>query len=136
MKEVVIIGNGPSAIATSFMLAGNWPYYCPVEPHPIEFLHHRLTQHHNIDVSLVEQDLQYLSNGLEGRSLNPVSVLFDHLQHPEADFGVESPSTLTWKFHTDRVVDHVVIGKGLPGGAWHKMYDCNEILTISLGSWM
>lgn len=31
-------------------------------------------------------------------------------------------------------IDHVVLGKGPPGGSWHKM-DPN-ILTLSLGSWM
>lgn len=31
-------------------------------------------------------------------------------------------------------VDHIVLGKGPPGGSWHKM-DPN-ILTLSLGSWM
>ncbi|XP_012147403.2 oxidative stress-induced growth inhibitor 1 isoform X1 [Megachile rotundata] len=32
-KDVVIIGNGPSGICLSYMLAGNWPYYTG-EPHP------------------------------------------------------------------------------------------------------
>lgn len=31
-------------------------------------------------------------------------------------------------------IDHIVLGKGPPGGSWHKM-DPN-ILTLSLGSWM
>lgn len=31
-------------------------------------------------------------------------------------------------------IDHVVLGKGLPGGSWHKMDP--QILTLSLGSWM
>ncbi|XP_031845012.2 oxidative stress-induced growth inhibitor 1 isoform X1 [Nomia melanderi] len=32
-KDAVIIGNGPSGICVSYMLAGNWPYYTG-EPHP------------------------------------------------------------------------------------------------------
>ncbi len=135
-KEVVIIGNGPSAITLSYMLSGNWPYYRPLQTHPNEYLHERLTDQSVIDLSLIEQDLEYLSEGLEGRSLNRVSVLFDQLQHPDADFGVENQSTLEWKYHSDKAIDHVVIGKGMPGGAWHQMDDCKEILTISLGSWM
>lgn len=31
-------------------------------------------------------------------------------------------------------IDHVVLGKGLPGGSWHSMDP--QILTLSLGSWM
>ncbi|CAG2112223.1 unnamed protein product [Medioppia subpectinata] len=133
--EVVIIGNGPSAISLSYMLSGNWPYYTS-QSHPNEYLHQRLIDDNVLNKSLVEQDLELLSDGLEGRSINKVSVLFDHLQHPEADFGVENPSTLEWRHRSDRAIDHVVIGKGLPGGAWHAMNDCKEILTISLGSWM
>ncbi|CAG2176210.1 unnamed protein product [Oppiella nova] len=134
-KEVVIIGNGPSAISLSYMLSGHWPYYTS-QSHPNEYLHRRLTDESELNKSLVEQDLEMLSDGLEGRSINKVSVLFDHLNHPEADFGFENPSTLEWRHRSDKVVDHVVIGKGLPGGAWHSMNDCKEILTISLGSWM
>ncbi|XP_054164452.1 oxidative stress-induced growth inhibitor 2-like [Oppia nitens] len=136
-KEVVIIGNGPSAITLSYMLSGNWPFYKKDQTlNPNEFLHQRLIDDSVINKSLVEQDLEYLSDGLEGRSINKVSLLLDQLQHPEADFGVENPSTLQWKYFPDKAIDHVVIGKGLPGGAWHSMNDCKEILTISLGSWM
>ena len=135
-KELVVIGNGPAAITLSYMLSGHWPYYKPTQPHPNEYLHNRLTDESVADKSLIELDLEYLSDGLEGRSINRVSVLFDQLEHPEADFGVENPSTLEWRHHPDKEVSHVVIGKGLPGGAWHWMNDCKEILTISLGSWM
>ncbi|XP_067138744.1 oxidative stress-induced growth inhibitor 1-like [Centruroides vittatus] len=130
-KDAVVIGNGPSAITLSYMLAGNWPYYNG-SSHPVDFLHYRLQD--NIDKSLVEQDLRYLSEGLEGRSNNPVSLLFDVLNHPEADLGVDNPSLLSWCREPWREIDHVVLGKGPPGGAWHKME--GSILTISLGSWM
>lgn len=135
-KEVVVIGNGPSAITLSYLLSGHWPYYKTTQSHPNEYLHRRLVDESVVNKSLIEQDLDYLSDGLEGRSINRVSVLFDQLQHPEADFGFENPSTLEWRYHSDKEIDHVVIGKGLPGGAWHRMNDCKEILTISLGSWM
>lgn len=130
-KDAVIIGNGPSAISLSYMLAGNWPYYNG-SSNPVEFLHYKLRE--NVDKSLVEQDLRYLSEGLEGRSNNPVSLLFDILNHPEADLGVDNPSLLSWCSDPRREIDHVVLGKGPPGGAWHKME--GSILTISLGSWM
>lgn len=130
-KDVVVIGNGPSAITLSYMLAGNWPYYNDV-PHPIDFLQNRLEE--NRGYSLLEQDLSYLSEGLEGRSLNPVSVLFDTLNHPQADLGIENPSVISWRYQPNKLVNHVVLGKGVPGGSWQKMD--GSTLTISLGSWM
>ncbi|GIY66620.1 oxidative stress-induced growth inhibitor 1 [Caerostris darwini] len=130
-KEAVIIGNGPSAITLSYMLSGNWPYYNGL-PHPIDFLQYRLEE--NRDKSLLEQDLAYLSEGLEGRSLNPVSVLFDTLVHPQADLGVENESVISWKFKAENAIDHIVLGKGIPGGSWQKMD--GSTLTISLASWM
>jgi len=71
---------------------------------------------------------------LEGRSSNPVALLFDILNHPQADLGLELPSLLTWKHNSNRAIDHVVLGRGPPGGAWQSM-DGN-VLTISLGCWM
>lgn len=82
--------------------------------------------------SLMERNLEYLSSGLSGRSVNPVSVFLDQLQHPDADMGENKPSCLRWVYNCKNKIDHLVIGKGLVGGAWHKMADCNEILTISL----
>lgn len=61
-------------------------------------------------------------------------MLFDTLNHPEADLGLELPSLLEWKKSGKNAIDHVVIGKGPPGGAWQLM-DGN-VLTISLGCWM
>lgn len=57
--------------------------------------------------------------GLEGRSANPVSVLIDCLTHPGADTGLDASPLLKWRVaHTDKAVDHLVLGKGPPGGAW------------------
>ncbi|GFW70874.1 oxidative stress-induced growth inhibitor 2 [Trichonephila clavipes] len=97
------------------MLSGKWPYYNEVS-HPIDFLQYRLEE--NKDKSLLQQDLIYLSEGLEGRSVNPVSVLFDTLVRPQADLGIENPSVISWKFNSENVVDHVILGKGIPGGSW------------------
>lgn len=146
---MVVIGNGPSAITLSYMLAGNWPIY-PGESHkihPNEYLHRRLKDESARTeswkeilepghVSLVQQDLSYLCNGLEGRSINPVSVLMDTLQHPEADFGSEAESCLEWKHLPHREVDHVVLGQGSPGGTWNRMEDCDDTLTVSVAAWM
>ncbi|GFT07326.1 oxidative stress-induced growth inhibitor 1 [Nephila pilipes] len=130
-KDAVVIGNGPSGITLSYMLCGNWPYYNGV-PHPIDFLQYRLEE--NKDKSLLQQDLVYLSEGLEGRSMNPVSVLFDTLVRPQADLGIENPSVISWKYNSEKALNHVVLGKGIPGGSWQKMD--GSTLTISLSSWM
>ncbi|PSN40456.1 Oxidative stress-induced growth inhibitor 1 [Blattella germanica] len=131
-KEVVVIGNGPSGIALSHLLAGNWPYYNGTV-HPDELLTARLAGAPS-GRSIIQQDLRFLSQGLEGRSSNPVSLLMDTLIHPCADLGMELPSLLQWRHHPECQVDHVVLGKGPPGGSWQAM-DGN-VLTISLASWM
>uniref|UniRef100_A0A1B6I5I8 FAD/NAD(P)-binding domain-containing protein n=1 Tax=Homalodisca liturata TaxID=320908 RepID=A0A1B6I5I8_9HEMI len=131
-KEVVVVGNGPSGLGLSYMLAGNWPYYNNLA-HPDEMLTARLHSSRHTR-SLIHQDLKFLSQGLEGRSNNPVSVLVDCLTHPGADAGLDTPQLLKWRPHADKAVDHIVLGKGPPGGAWQAM-DGN-VLTISLNSWM
>ncbi|GAB0090099.1 oxidative stress-induced growth inhibitor 1 [Sergentomyia squamirostris] len=134
-KDVVVIGNGPSGIALSFMLAGNWPYWksTDIQSHPDELLRARLNYADN-GKSLVEQDLATLADGLEGRSTNPVSLLLDSLTHPCADLGMELPSMLNYRFHPEKKVDHIVVGKGKAGGSWHRM-DPN-LRTLSLSAWM
>lgn len=68
------------------------------------------------------QDLEYLCEGLEGRSGNPVAVLFDTLLHPNADLGFEFPSVLQWRLEKKRHIPHLVLGKATPGGAWHVSF--------------
>ncbi|XP_051170022.1 oxidative stress-induced growth inhibitor 1-like [Leptopilina boulardi] len=161
-KDVVVIGNGPSGICLSYMLAGNWPYYNG-NPHPgDEMLTARLKysvgtqtpsrldynelKENEFDnrkqgKNLVEnnqENLESLSLGLDGRGSRPLARLMDQLQHPCTDAGMDFPSLLTWKSPEQcpdhKIVDHVVLGKGPPGGAWHSL-DPN-ILTISLSRWM
>ncbi|XP_071958445.1 oxidative stress-induced growth inhibitor 1-like [Antedon mediterranea] len=129
--QVVVIGNGPSGICLSYFLSGNWPYYNG-KPHQLEFLQERLNE--NQTLSILKQDLEYLSNGLEGRSSNPVSLLFDNLHHPNADLGLEEESCLQWIYDKNKQIPHIVLGSGIPGGAWQKMDD--TLLTLSLSNWM
>ncbi|CAL7934720.1 unnamed protein product [Xylocopa violacea] len=181
-KDVVVIGNGPSGICLSYMLAGNWPYYTG-EPHPGDEM---LTARLNFSMKSEDEDrcdamdkkvineqwdrwerngvkstrgcrdgkrrcgetgladstrckLECLSSGLEGRlGGRPLALLMDQLQHPCVDAGLDVPSLLTWKSVEQRpehkVIDHVVLGKGQPGGSWQSM-DPN-VLTISLNRWM
>lgn len=79
--SLCLIGNGPSGITLSYMLAGNWPYWNPqdITKHPDELLRARLS-FADSNKSLVQQDLIQLAEGLEGRSTNPVSLLVS-VQH-------------------------------------------------------
>ncbi|KAJ0050234.1 hypothetical protein NL108_014322, partial [Boleophthalmus pectinirostris] len=79
-------------------------------------------------------DLEYLCEGLEGRSSNPVAVLFDSLLLPDSDFGLEHSSPLIWRHEPERAIPHLVLGRGPPGGAWHAME--GSMLTLSLANWM
>ncbi|KAG7335734.1 hypothetical protein KOW79_000427 [Hemibagrus wyckioides] len=129
---VIIVGNGPSGICLSYLLSGYTPYLDPAAEHPNPILYHKLQKAKHLPIT--EQDLEYLCEGLEGRSGNPVAVLFDTLLHPNADLGYEIPSVLQWKLEKQHHTPHLVLGKGTPGGAWHAME--GSILTISLGIWM
>ncbi|KAG5836410.1 hypothetical protein ANANG_G00254380 [Anguilla anguilla] len=129
---VVVIGNGPSGICLSYLLSGYVPYPSPEGSHPNPILQRKLQQQPHL--SLLEQDLEYLCEGLEGRSSNPVAVLFDSLLLPDSDFGADYPSPLQWRYEPERAVPHVVLGKGPPGGAWHAME--GSMLTLSLANWM
>ncbi|XP_066522776.1 oxidative stress induced growth inhibitor 1 [Hoplias malabaricus] len=129
---VVIIGNGPSGICLSYLLSGYTPYFSPEGFHPNQILHQKLSK--NPQLSLFEQDLEFLCEGLEGRSSNPVAVLFDSLLLPDGDFGAECVSPLEWRYKPERATPHLVLGKGPAGGAWHAME--GSMLTLSLANWM
>ncbi|XP_067101797.1 oxidative stress induced growth inhibitor 1 [Osmerus mordax] len=129
---VVIIGNGPSGICLSYLLSGYIPYLSPGATHPNPLLQGKLREQPHL--SLLEQDLEYLCEGLEGRSSNPMAVLFDSLLLPDSDFGLDHASPLQWRYEPQRATPHLVLGKGLPGGAWHAME--GSMLTLSLANWM
>jgi hypothetical protein len=132
-KEVVIIGNGPSGLCLSYFLSGHWPYWNKTRVSD-EFLQVRL-EYTDDGTSIVEKDLEYLCSGLEGRSRNPVALLFDRLKHPDGDLGMDSPTCLNWKYDPLKEIDHVCIGKASgAGGAWNDL-DGSQ-LTISIARWM
>ena len=85
-------------------------------------------------IVLSHQDLEFLSEGLQGRSSNPVALLFDHLNQPNADTGLNEESTLVWRHRHDRRIHHVVVGCGRSGGSWHLMQGSQ--LTVSLNNWL
>lgn len=49
------------------------------------------------------------------------------MTHPGADMGLEWPSLLTWK-KTAKTLDHIVLGKGEPGGTW-------PVSLLKLNAW-
>ncbi|CAF1335152.1 unnamed protein product [Rotaria sordida] len=132
-KEVVIIGNGPSAIILSYILSGHIPYWngCPVSN---DYLNIKLEQYVK-DTSLLEQDLEFLSDGLEGRSRNPVSLLIDNLLHPDADLGAHLQSKIKWRHDPSLSIDHICIGRGGVGGVWNQITS-KQLQTISMADWM
>ncbi|XP_039619011.1 oxidative stress-induced growth inhibitor 1-like isoform X1 [Polypterus senegalus] len=129
---VVIVGNGPSAICLSYILSGHRPYIKNGAVHPNPILQKKLQQIG--DCPLLDQDLEYLAEGVEGRSQNPMAVLFDSLVRPDRDFGGTADSVLTWKEDHKDHIQHLVLGKGPPGGSWHS-FD-GSMTTLSLGEWM
>lgn len=83
---------------------------------------------------VVLQDLESLSEGLEGRSNNPVALLFDTLLRPNTDLDNTHPSSLRWEYDPTKAVPHVVVGRGNPGGCWQFMDP--KIKTLSLDRWL
>ena len=81
------------------------------------------------------KDLEFLSDGLEGRSRNPVSLLMDHLIHPDADLGARLQSKLKWRHEPTSTVDHVCLGRGGIGGVWNQLTS-KHLQTVSMANWM
>lgn len=102
---IFLEGNGPSGIALSYMLSGNIPFVVS-NNHPDEFLSARLTK--VLNKSLINQDIPYLAQGLEGRTTNPVSLLLDALQHPCADIGLEIEPLIEWRKEGKEVYIHTL----------------------------
>ncbi|XP_034825852.1 oxidative stress-induced growth inhibitor 1-like [Maniola hyperantus] len=134
-KEVVVIGNGPSGMVTSFMLAGNIPHLKPVPDHlPIDEMLKIRLQSLPPGQNLLEVDLMTLAEGLEGRSQNPIALLVDNLVRPCADLGLQEDPLIEWRYDVEKQIDHVVLGKGPPGGAWHTFP--GGVRTLSPGAWL
>ncbi|CAH0717584.1 unnamed protein product, partial [Brenthis ino] len=134
-KEVVVIGNGPSGMVTSFMLAGNIPYLKEVpESLPIDEMLKARLQNVPPGQNLLEIDLMELAEGLEGRSQNPIPLLVDTLLRPGADLGVEEDSLIEWRYDVEKQIEHIVLGKGPPGGAWHTFP--GSVRSLSPGAWL
>ncbi|XP_046973304.1 oxidative stress-induced growth inhibitor 1-like [Vanessa cardui] len=134
-KDVVVIGNGPSGMVTSFMLAGNVPYLKEIPDNlPIDEMLRARLQNLPPGQSLLETDLTELAEGLEGRSQNPLPLLMDNLLRPCADLGLQEDSLIEWRFDAEKQIEHVVLGKGPPGGAWPTFP--GGVRTLSPAAWL
>lgn len=87
-----------------------------------------------MDLWFVLQDLESLSEGLEGRSNNPVALLFDTLLRPNTDMDKTYPSSLRWEYDPAKAVPHIVVGREDPGGCWQFMDPA--VKTLSLDRWL
>jgi hypothetical protein len=79
--------------------------------------------------------LEFLSDGLEGRSRNPVSLLIDNLMHPDADLGAHLQSKLKWRHDPSLTIDHLCLGRGGVGGVWNQLTS-KQLQTVSMADWM
>ncbi|KAG8437728.1 hypothetical protein GDO86_008440, partial [Hymenochirus boettgeri] len=129
---VIIIGNGPSGICLSYLLSGFTPYLKDGTVHPNPILQSKLEEAAHLPITA--QDLEYLSEGLEGRSSSPASLLFDTLLRPNTDFLGDVDSVLDWKLEPQRAIPHLVLGRDQPGGAWNAIE--GSMITLSRGDWM
>ncbi|KAF3926171.1 hypothetical protein ABW21_db0204694 [Orbilia brochopaga] len=138
--DTVVIGNGPSALALSYLLHGNEPWYTPSESHPDTVLHRKLLKKALGPGALAEkpQDIRLydvLRNPSDCDDLTshfpaaasmsystaalPLNTLLDTLLRPLADIDLEECVTrIAWKKTAD-VVPHVILGEeGRAGGQW------------------
>ena len=120
--DTLVIGNGPSGIATSFFLQGNSPVFTGQHLDPT-------IQSTLVQGPLAEQSLEQVSNQLRGRSNNPAALLFDVLLHPGADRPHKAESSLEFVHNSAATVDHLVLGHDRPGGSWHEMLGSTSSLS-------
>ena len=79
--------------------------------------------------------MEFLSDGLEGRSRNPVSLLIDNLLHPDADLGAHLQSKLKWRRDPTQRIDHICLGRSGIGGVWNSLTS-KQLQTVSMADWM
>ncbi|KAI1956373.1 hypothetical protein LOZ58_006450 [Ophidiomyces ophidiicola] len=120
--DVVVVGNGPSALILSYILHGNIPFYDPQTPHPDPILHEKLVN----APDLLDLDIPALTNHFEASRFSystqalPVNALLDALVRPNADIDDTGQySCIQWRRLPEKVVPHLVLGNALePGGQW------------------
>ncbi|KAF3196639.1 hypothetical protein TWF192_007579 [Orbilia oligospora] len=138
--DTVIIGNGPSALALSYLLHGNEPWYSPSEPHPDPVLHRKLLKKFGLSpLSDSQQDVRLYDILRTPKDCNditchfpasvsmsystaalPLNTLLDTLLRPLVDVDMEeSMSRVGWRKTDSDVVPHVILGEEpKAGGQW------------------
>ncbi|KAJ6256085.1 hypothetical protein Dda_9177 [Drechslerella dactyloides] len=139
--DTVVIGNGPSALALSYLLHGNEPWYTPSDSHPDTVLHRKLLKKavgsgalaekprdvRLFDVLRTPKDCDDLTSHFPAAASMsystaalPLNTLLDTLLRPLADIDLEECSTrVAWKKTADDVVPHVILGEERrAGGQW------------------
>ncbi|ORY77775.1 hypothetical protein BCR37DRAFT_394862 [Protomyces lactucae-debilis] len=128
--DTLIIGNGPSSLAISFLLHGNVPFYnkTGTTPHPDSILHAKLSRpefkgqplYKALDSSLDTLVEHFEAAGYYSQDAWPANVLLDALLWPNASLGAgDVPSTLSFEYNAAYARDHIVLGSAIEaGGQW------------------
>ena len=122
--DTVIIGNGPSALALSYLLHGNIPSYDQTHPHPDRILHKKLVSRrdHNLYDSLRHFDQlveHFAANETYSTDAWNVNVLVDALLNPAEGYDVKDYTCVKFARCDKFAQDHVVLGRsGEAGGQW------------------
>ncbi|KKZ67451.1 hypothetical protein EMCG_06902 [[Emmonsia] crescens] len=132
--DVVIVGNGPSAMILSYILHGHIPFYNPDKPHPDPLLHAKLK--HN--PQLLHLDIDHLTNHFGASRFSystqalPVNVLLDALIRPNGDDDEGTETSVQWRYMPEMAASHLIFGDAdQPGGQWTE---CPEGTTPSIQS--
>ncbi|KLJ11758.1 hypothetical protein EMPG_13086 [Blastomyces silverae] len=119
--DVVIVGNGPSAMILSYILHGHIPFYNPEKPHPDPLLHAKLKD----NPQLLHLDIGHLTNHFGASRFPystqalPVNVLLDALIRPNGDDDEGTETSVQWRYMPERAASHLIFGDAVhPGGQW------------------
>ncbi|MCJ1229372.1 hypothetical protein MMC12_006038 [Toensbergia leucococca] len=120
--DVVIVGNGPSALILSFILHGNIPYYNHETPHPDPILHQKLLKSPCLlDVDVADLTAHFAASRLSySTQALPINVLLDTLLRPLADTEPGNcQSRVIWRQEPEKGLSHLVLGNSQQaGGQW------------------
>ncbi|OJD12065.1 hypothetical protein AJ78_07278 [Emergomyces pasteurianus Ep9510] len=130
--DVVIVGNGPSAMILSYILHGHIPFYNPEKPHPDPLLHAKL-KHNPL---LLHLDIEHLANHFTASRFPystqalPVNALLDALIRPNGDDDEGTDTGVEWRYMPEMATSHLIFGDAdQPGGQWTE---CPEGTTPNI----